>query len=96
LSILYYISTIQNQMKIVPRIPTHLDIENLRVGDCVYNCFGQLKPVNKIKYRGFDRYGHLFVTFDQEFTVNSTMSNSLTEGEEIYFVHETSNQWKLN
>lgn len=61
--------------------PTKTFIENLKVGDFLPNCFGEMKKVTSIHYKGFDVNGKFFACFYQEFGDTSTMSNSIKEGE---------------
>jgi len=54
-------------------------IENLKVGDLLPNCFGKMKKITNIYYKGLDINGKMYACFYQEFTETSTMSNSVKE-----------------
>jgi hypothetical protein len=75
-------------MKVLPRSPSQKDVHGLQIGDLVFNCFGQLKPVVEILHRGTDIHGKSFVTFNQRLGENSTMSGSIKTDEAIIFVHD--------
>ena len=62
-------------------ILTRSDIENLMVGDIVPNVLGKMRKITTIHHKGEDINGNLFACFYQELGENSTMSNSLKEGE---------------
>ena len=65
-------------------VVTKAIVETLAVGDLVPNCFGKLKKVTRITYRGVSSVdGMAFVGFYQEFSENSEMSNSLREGDAL-------------
>lgn len=65
---------------------TRQQIENLKVGDLLPNCFGQMKPITKINHIGYDVNGKLFITFYQKFGSTSEMSNSIKEGNELFTI----------
>lgn len=58
-------------------------IENIKVGDILPNYFGKMKPITEIHHRGNDANGKLYVYFYQKFLEDSTMSNTLKEGQKI-------------
>jgi len=57
------------------------DIENITIGDILPNCFGQMKEVIEITFRGKTPKGKLFVGVRQQFSDNSTLTNTYIEGE---------------
>lgn len=67
---------------------TLAQIESLKVGDVVPNCFGQMKPIVEVFHKGLDRNGKLFCCFYQQFGNDPTtsMSNSAKEGERISLI----------
>jgi hypothetical protein len=62
-------------------VPTLADIQNLQVGDLALDCFGKMRRVIDIRFRGTDVYGRAFVGFTTEFGENSGISHSLKENE---------------
>ena len=56
-------------------------VKNLKVGDLIPNCFGELKEVVSIHHKGYDINGKYFACFYQKFSDNSTISNTIKEGE---------------
>lgn len=57
------------------------EIENLKVGDYLPNVFNKSKKITNIFHKGFDINGKFYCCFYQEFSENSTMSNSVKENE---------------
>ena len=66
------------------------DIENIKIGDILPNCFGQMKEVTKITFRGKTPKGKLFVGVRQQFSDNSTLTNTYTEGKYPPIIGSTS------
>lgn len=62
-------------------IPTFEWINNLKVGDLVPNCFGNLNPITEIHARGTDINGRLYICLYTQYHENSTISGSFKEGE---------------
>lgn len=58
-------------------------VQNLKVGDFLPNCFGDMKEVVSIHHKGFDINGKFFACFYQKFSETSTMSNSIKEDESM-------------
>lgn len=73
--------------------PTREDIENIKVGDLVPNCFGKWSVVTSITARSTDIHGKLFVCLYTKFGERSTMSGSFKEGETVSTVPLT-NKYK--
>ena len=62
-------------------------LESLKVGDLVPNCFGQMKPITRITCKDEDIKGRFFVCFYQQFGESSEMSNSLKECDNMVMVN---------
>ena len=58
---------------------TRIEIENLKIGNLVPNCFGKMMPIVSIYGRGISDKGKAFICFYQTFGSSSTMSNSIRE-----------------
>ncbi len=61
-------------------LPTRSEIESLAVGNLAPDCFGNLRTVVEISFRGIDINGRAYVGYTTWFGANSTVSNSLKEG----------------
>lgn len=63
-------------------VPTRHDIENLKVGDTVPNCFGRLGTIVEISYRGYDINGMAYVGYYVTWhDGDSRISDSLKENQ---------------
>jgi|WetSurMetagenome_2_1015567.scaffolds.fasta_scaffold494268_1 hypothetical protein len=63
-------------------VPTRKEVEELREGDAALDCFGKLRRVMRITYRGVDIYGRAYVGFYTAFGENGgSISHSYKEGE---------------
>lgn len=61
-------------------VPTKHDIENLRIGDTVPNCFGRLGEINEIYARGKSINGKAYICFYVTWHgKDSQISQSFTE-----------------
>jgi hypothetical protein len=72
--------------------PTAEDINALQIGDLVPDCFGRLKPVERIYARGTDRYGKVYVLFYTKQSETSSMSGDLHE-DQIVLTLENTAKW---
>jgi hypothetical protein len=62
-------------------------IQNLKNGQIVPNCFGQMKLVTEVFAKGISEVdGKMFACFYQEFGSDSKMSHSIREGQSIKLV----------
>lgn len=75
--------------------PTAEDVHALQIGDLVPDCFGRLKPVNRIYARGTDVYGKVYVLFYTQQSENSSMSGDLHEDQFILTL-ETTAKWNCS
>jgi hypothetical protein len=62
---------------------TAQDIDNLSIGDAFPNCFNKLRPITTIHHKGTDANGKKFACFYQQYSADSTMSQSAKEGNTI-------------
>jgi hypothetical protein len=66
---------------------TAQQILEMKAGDLMPNCFGEMKRITQIKFRGVNESsGKLFIGVEQELNKTSTMTNSFHEGvNQIFF-----------
>jgi hypothetical protein len=66
---------------------TAQQILEMKEGDLMPNCFGEMKRITQIKFRGVNESsGKLFIGVEQEWNKTSTMTNSFHEGvNQIFF-----------
>ena len=69
-----------------PIIFTREQIENFRVGDLAPNVFGRLSPITEIFALGDNIKGEKYICYYVKFGENSTISHSLSEGENHNFL----------
>ena len=62
---------------VIARVPEASDVASLKVGDMAPDCFGGLREVVTIDYRGEDITGRPFVAYTLKFHENSTVSGSM-------------------
>ena len=67
-------------------IPTRTDIESLTVGDMAMDCFGHMRPVAEVNFRGIDLRGKAYVDFRLDFGPHSTITQIYREDELVRHV----------
>ncbi len=79
-------------------IPTLHDIESLKVGDMAMDCFGNMRQVVEVDFRGVDIRGKTYVNFKVEFGPHSTVTQSYKEDELVRHVGTSKyfNSWQLD
>ncbi len=79
-------------------IPTLHDIESLSVGDMAMDCFGNMRQVVEVNFRGVDIRGKAYVGFKVEFGPHSTVTQSYKENELVRHVGTSKyfNSWQLD
>jgi len=79
-------------------IPTLQDIESLKVDDMGLDCFGNIRQVVEVNWRGTDFKGKAYVGFKVEFGPHSTITQSYKEDELVRHVGTSKyfNSWQLD
>ena len=62
-------------------VPDAAQVAALSVGDLAIDCFGKLREVVEINYRGTDLNGKTFVGYSTEFGPHSSITASMKDGE---------------